>query len=113
MLVSLLAVLISCQLSLLMHYSLQSSQSNIQSVKCGNHYTNLDVALSSLYTPSSAKRVLNLLTSAVAEGAELLTRDLTVDRPNRIILRPHILNNVTMKIEISNEETSSPIVCLC
>jgi acyl-CoA reductase-like NAD-dependent aldehyde dehydrogenase len=83
-----------------------------KSVKCGNHYDEPDVVLSGLYTPASAKRILGLVKSAIAEGAELLTGDLTIRGPNGTILSPHILDKVTMNMAISNEETFGPIIYL-
>jgi len=84
----------------------------VNTLKCGSQYDDPSVALSGLYTPSSAKRVLGLVKSAIEQGAELLTGDLEIHGQNGTILKPHILDNVTMDMEISKEESFGPIMCL-
>lgn len=83
-----------------------------KNLTCGNHFSDPDVSLSGLYTPASAKRILGLVKSAIASGAVLLTGDMNVHGSNGTILRPHLLDKVTMDMEISNEETFGPIVCI-
>lgn len=86
--------------------------SRVKKVKCGNHLTSPDVAMSGLFSPSSAKRILSLVEKAIASGAELLTGDLTASGPNGTILAPHILDKVTPAMEIFHEETFGPVICL-
>lgn len=84
----------------------------VTAIKAGNHHEEPDVPLSGLYTPASAQRVIRLVKGAVAQGARLLLGDLDVTGPNGTIVQPHVLDGVTMDMEISSFETFGPVICL-
>lgn len=84
----------------------------VETISCGNHYENSEVSLSGLSTPASTQRVLSLVKKAISQGAELLIGDLEVSGPNGTVMKPHILDKVTMEMEISSHETFGPVLCL-
>ena len=83
-----------------------------KSIQYGNHHDQPDVALSGLYTSSSAQRILASVQFAVSEGAELIAGDLKTQGPNGTIMSPHILDKVDMRMAISSEETFGPVISL-
>lgn len=84
----------------------------VKTITCGNHYEDRNVCLSGLFTPASAQRILKLITAAISQGAELILGDLQVSGPNGTVMQPHILDKVTMDMEISSSETFGPVLCL-
>ncbi|KAK0646724.1 Aldehyde/histidinol dehydrogenase [Cercophora newfieldiana] len=84
----------------------------VESLKCGNHLEDSAVSISGLIGPASAARVLDLIKTAVAGGATLLTGDMQITGPNKTILGPHVLEGVTSGMRISCEETFGPVMIL-
>lgn len=81
-------------------------------IKCGNHEDDASVSISGLYTASSCSRIADLVHQAVSDGAKLLTGDCVPSGPNKSILAPHILANVTPEMSIFQKETFGPIICI-
>ncbi|CAI4216050.1 unnamed protein product [Parascedosporium putredinis] len=81
-------------------------------LKCGNHLVDRDVSISGLYMPASAKRVIELVQSAVDGGATLLMGDLQIDGPNKTIVRPHILQGVMREMDLYHQESFGPVMIL-
>lgn len=85
----------------------------VQKVKTGNHLVDPAVSLSGLFTPASARRVIDLVKSAVhGGGAKLLTGDLEITGPNKTIVRPHVLEGVKRDIDIAKKESFGPVMIL-
>jgi acyl-CoA reductase-like NAD-dependent aldehyde dehydrogenase len=84
----------------------------VNSMKYGNHIEQPDVSMSGLYSPLSASRVLDLVKGGIAAGAKLLTGDLIISGPNKTIIAPHILDNVTPDMEVFQKESFGPILCI-
>lgn len=84
----------------------------VSKIKTGNHLEDSDVSISGLYTPESAARVLDWLKSAAEKGAKVVTGDLQVSGPNKTIVAPHVLENITPGMDLFDKESFGPIVCL-
>jgi len=84
----------------------------VESLKCGNHLEEPDVSVSGLITPGSASRVLGLVKAAVAGGASLLMGDMRIRGPNNTIVAPHILEGVTLDMDIAHKESFGPVMIL-
>jgi len=84
----------------------------VAKVKVGNHFEDPSVSLSGLYCAAAPKRILSAIDSAIASGATLLTGDRTPEGPNKTILQPHILDNVSPDMEIFHEEIFGPVICI-
>lgn len=84
----------------------------VERLKTGNQYDDSDVTISGLYTPASAKRVMGVIKNGIEDGAQLLTGDLKISGPNGTIIKPHILDKVTMSMQVSQQETFGPLICL-
>lgn len=84
----------------------------VKALKTGNHINDSEVSISGLYVPQSAVRVLDLVQKAVDGGARLLAGDLSVSGPNKTIMAPHILDNVTPDMDVFHQESFGPILCL-
>ncbi|KAJ9270473.1 hypothetical protein DTO212C5_3504 [Paecilomyces variotii] len=84
----------------------------VAKVKVGNHFEDPSVSLSGLYCAAAPKRILSAIDSAIASGATLLTGDRTPAGPNKTILQPHILDNVSPDMEIFHEEIFGPVICI-
>ncbi|KAK7890672.1 hypothetical protein LTR67_007881 [Exophiala xenobiotica] len=84
----------------------------IGKVKYGNHLESPDVSMSGLYSCKSAERVLGMVKTAVDDGAKLLLGDMQLTGPNKTIVAPHVLANVTPSMKIFHEESFGPLICL-
>ncbi|KAK1779333.1 salicylaldehyde dehydrogenase [Copromyces sp. CBS 386.78] len=84
----------------------------VATVKTGNHLENPDVSLSGLFTPASARRVIDLVKSAVHGGAKLLTGDLEITGLNKTIVRPHVLEGVKRHMDIAKQESFGPVMII-
>ncbi|KAJ5272584.1 hypothetical protein N7478_007709 [Penicillium angulare] len=82
----------------------------VEALRVGNHLVDPDVQLSGVFTSTSAARLLNLVKSAVSDGATLLTGDLTTHGPCQTILVPHILEGVTRDMDLFSKESFGPIL---
>lgn len=84
----------------------------VNKVKSGNHEEEPDVSLSGLYNKASATRVLEMMQTAIADGAKLIKGDLKATGPNGTVIAPHILSNVTPKMNIYHEESFGPLLTI-
>ncbi|KAK3340027.1 Aldehyde/histidinol dehydrogenase [Neurospora tetraspora] len=85
----------------------------VATVKTGNHLEDSGVSLSGLFTPASARRVIDLVKSAVhGGGAKLLAGDLEITGPNKTIVRPHVLEGVKRDMDIAKKESFGPVIIL-
>lgn len=85
----------------------------VATVKTGNHLVDPAVSLSGLFTPASARRVIDLVNSAVhGGGAKLLAGDLEITGPNKTIVRPHVLEGVKRDMDIAKKESFGPVLIL-
>ncbi|KAK3956945.1 Aldehyde/histidinol dehydrogenase [Pseudoneurospora amorphoporcata] len=84
----------------------------VATVKTGNHLENPDVSLSGLFTPASARRVIDLVKSAVHGGAKLLTGNLEITGLNKTIVRPHVLEGVKRHMDIAKQESFGPVMII-
>lgn len=84
----------------------------IARLRTGNSLEDPAVTISGLFTPASAARVLEWLHSAVDGGAKVLTGDMNISGPNKTIICPHVLENVTPDMDIFHKESFGPVLCL-
>jgi len=84
----------------------------VRKVSYGNHLESPDVSMSGLYSCKSAERVLGMVKTAVDDGAKLLLGDMQTTGPNKTIVGPHVLGNVTPSMKIFQEESFGPLICL-
>lgn len=84
----------------------------IAKLKTGNNMEDPDVSISGLFTPASAARVVDWLKAAVDLGAKVLTGDMAISGPNKTIVHPHVLENVTTDMDIFHKESFGPVLCL-
>ena len=84
----------------------------VQNVKFGNHEEEPEVSLSGLYSQSSATRVLEMIQTAIADGAKLIHGDLRATGPNGTVLAPHILSDVTPQMMVYHEESFGPLLTI-
>ncbi|KAJ9640751.1 hypothetical protein H2204_003040 [Knufia peltigerae] len=84
----------------------------VKKVKYGNHLEQSDVSMSGLYTCQSAERVLGMINRAVEEGARLILGDSKATGPNKTIVAPHVFTNVTPNMNIFQQESFGPLICL-
>lgn len=81
-------------------------------IKCGNHLESPEVSMSGLYTPSSCTRICGLVEEAVGQGAKLVLGSTTPWGPNKTILSPMVLDQVSSSMAVFQQETFGPIICL-
>lgn len=83
-------------------------------LRCGNHLEegSSDVSITGLFTPASVERVLELIRDAISSGAKLIAGDQSISGPNRTIMRPHVLEDVTPAMAIFQQETFAPVLTL-
>lgn len=86
--------------------------SKLDKLKCGNNMNAEDISISGLCSPASATRFLNMLKTAVSDGADLVIGDLSASGSNNTIVKPHLLRAVTPQMDIWHEETFGPLVCI-
>ncbi|OAA66954.1 Succinate-semialdehyde dehydrogenase [Niveomyces insectorum RCEF 264] len=84
----------------------------VEALRVGNHLEDPEVQLSALCQPAAAARILALIKSAVAAGAQVLTGDQTAHGANKTMLRPHVVAGVTPAMELYQQETFGPVVAL-
>lgn len=84
----------------------------IAAVRCGNHLDDAAVSVSGLFTPASARRVVDLVKEAVDGGAELLAGDMEISGPCGTIVKPHVLSGVGRSARMYHEEVFGPVLML-
>ncbi|KAJ4392287.1 hypothetical protein N0V93_005912 [Gnomoniopsis smithogilvyi] len=84
----------------------------IAMLRTGNNMEDPSVSISGLFTPASAARVMDYLKTAVDSGAKVVTGDMAVSGPNKTIISPHVLENVTPEMDIFQKESFGPVLCL-
>ncbi|KAJ4419074.1 hypothetical protein N0V82_005197 [Gnomoniopsis sp. IMI 355080] len=84
----------------------------IAKLKTGNSMEDPNVSISGLFTPASATRVMECLRAAVNSGAKIVTGDMAVSGPNKTIIGPHVMENVTPEMDIFHKESFGPVLCL-
>ena len=84
----------------------------VKKVKYGNHEEEKDVSMSGLYCQSSATRVLGMIETAIGDGARLIHGDLKLTGPNRTVISPHVLSNVSPQMKVYHEESFGPLLTI-
>ncbi|KAK8093189.1 putative bifunctional purine biosynthetic protein [Apiospora kogelbergensis] len=83
-----------------------------QTVKVDDHTQDDAVPISGMFSPVHAQRVKDMLEAARSAGAQVLMGDLSLTGPRDTIMGPHIVDGVTLDIEIFRRESFGPLVCL-
>lgn len=78
----------------------------------GNHLEDPTVNLSGLFCSAAPKRVMSLIDDAVLHGASLIYGDRNITGPNKTIIQPHVVDNVTPSMSIFQDESFGPILCI-